>query len=224
MNVEVLGEDVVYGTGSFMQAVNAGIPKVKAYAQAGVYDPYARSPVTDHSYNPIMAAAQMAGRRKKPFNKASGFLSRIRPGPGSQGFMAKFRRTSIPVTPMTTAMKKAAMMRRSGYGDDIMYDGWLEDASKSISGFFQSDTGKVVTQAVATSVGQRLTPTQKAQWANIQEAAGISPYPVNPQTGMQNPNAFDYQKNMPYLIAGGAVLIGLIMILGTRKSRDGITA
>jgi hypothetical protein len=106
------------------------------------------------------------------------------------------------------------------YGADSAGSNIFTDMVSGISSFFKSDTGKVVAQAVASSVGQKLTPTQKAQLANIQEAAGITPMPQNYTTpGYYPSQGFDYQKNLPYLIVGGAVVVGLMMMLATKGAR-----
>lgn len=108
-------------------------------------------------------------------------------------------------------------------GDDICYgaDSMWGSFGKSVSGFFKSDTGKVVTAAVTSSIGQKLTQTQKAQLANIQEAAGITALPQNwttpaGPTVVQQPPAPSYTN---YYIVGGALLIGLVIMLGTRSRR-----
>jgi len=108
-------------------------------------------------------------------------------------------------------------------GDDICYgaDSMWDSLSKSVTGFFTSDTGKVVTAAVTSYVGQKLKPTQKAQLAHNLEAAGITALPQSWKSWTTLPVPLIPQKDniVPYLIIGGAVLVGLVVMLGTRHRR-----
>jgi hypothetical protein len=111
------------------------------------------------------------------------------------------------------------MRQRALLGDDVVYGGAWDVLTKGVTDFFKSDTGKVVTQAVTSSIGQRLTPTQKASLANLNEQMGITPMPGQYPPLPFPSQGFDWQKNAPYLIAGGAALVGLLIVVGTSKRR-----
>lgn len=80
-------------------------------------------------------------------------------------------------------------------------DNWLVSLGKSVLG----DTVK----AVVPEIVKRITPTQKAVIQQITGTTSSVTYP--PQDPMK--------ANMPYIIIGGALIVGAIVMLKTRRSR-----
>lgn len=109
--------------------------------------------------------------------------------------------------------------------DDEHLGGGFTDAlvgiGKGIAKVFTSDTGKAVTSAVLTASAGRLTPTDKANLASVQQAAGISPQVV---TGggvslIKWPSAAGDQLTsaMP-LILGGVALLGVMLVMMKQRA------
>ena len=108
-------------------------------------------------------------------------------------------------------------------GDDIAYGGdFLSSIGTGFTKFLQSDTGKVVT-TILTDVG-RTTPTDKAQIANMQTAAGLDPQALNngSRTQVIIPQASTLDKSLPYIIIGGSLLIGAILLFSTKRPRTAV--
>ena len=109
-------------------------------------------------------------------------------------------------------------------GDDITYGAdmsWLSSAWNGFTNFVTSDTGKQVTGALLNVAAERLSPTQKAQVSQMQSAAGMQPIIYNygtPQPVVL-PQPGGIKPAIPYIIIGGAVLVGAAIMLGTRKPR-----
>ena len=69
-----------------------------------------------------------------------------------------------------------------------------------------SDSLAIIGMSIGKTLGGRLTPTQKAALDKV-------------TIDLQEPKGFDFQKNMPFIIAGAAVIIGALVMFGTMKSR-----
>lgn len=110
---------------------------------------------------------------------------------------------------------------------DMEMMGGLDDIFKSVVGavktFIKSDTGKVVATAVVGTAIAAMTPTQKAQLAQAQTAAGMTPQAISAVSG--SPVAIPTGKpsfftaNAPWLIIGGVAVVGGIMMFATMKKR-----
>jgi hypothetical protein len=100
-------------------------------------------------------------------------------------------------------MKKAIrkLNLQQGYMGDDMMGGWWEDYGAPALG--------IVATIAAPVIGQRLTPTQKSI---VQQVTGTSTsIPPSP------PKKTFMEENGPYVIIGGAVLMGVIILAATRK-------
>jgi ascorbate-specific PTS system EIIC-type component UlaA len=104
-------------------------------------------------------------------------------------------------------------------GDDISYgaDSYWGSAVKTVTNFIKSDIGKVVVGTGLAVIGAKLTPTQKAQLANAQVAAGIPLVPYNNSQPVEKPDV--KKDNTSYFIVGGAVLIAGLFLFSTMKRR-----
>jgi hypothetical protein len=92
------------------------------------------------------------------------------------------------------------------------------DFFSSIGKAVSSDTGKAVTAAVLTTTAQRMTPTQKANLAIVQEAAGIPAQVVTGggSTTINLPGKTELSSALPYII-GGVALLGLFAVIAMKK-------
>lgn len=126
---------------------------------------------------------------------------------------------------LTGTGRKLTLQRRyarKGY-DESLDGGWdfITDAVKStttaLKKVMSTDTGKTIVGASLVAVGQRMTPTDKANLQQIQNAVGLNPMPY--QAVSQTPVDFGkpMSDKLPYIIIGGAVLIGALIMFGTRK-------
>ena len=116
--------------------------------------------------------------------------------------------------------------RGRGFGDDdIMMDGWLDSvgkfaatAGKSIVKLVKPPAGKIVGAAALTGVAGRLSQTQKAQIASVQEAAGMAPQVLTGggSTSIAQPIGDTLSKNLP-LILGGVAVLGLFAVIALKK-------
>ena len=104
-------------------------------------------------------------------------------------------------------------------GDDIAYgaDSFWDSSVKTVTNFMKSDTGKVAVGTGLAIISEKLTPTQKAQLANAQAAAGIPLVPYNNSQPVEKPDT--KKDNTSYYIVGGAVLIAGLFLLATLKRR-----
>ena len=95
-------------------------------------------------------------------------------------------------------------------GEDFMGAGTVQDTL--------SQAAKQVTTAFISS---KLTPTQKAKLAKLQQEYGINPLPAYQGSDVQLPQeGFDFQKNLPYIIVGGVLVIGALVMLSTKRVRS----
>lgn len=100
----------------------------------------------------------------------------------------------------------------------------FKSGSQYVQKIVQTPTGQVIASGLVTAALSRLTPTQKADLAQAQATLGMTPV-VYSNTGGVNPyNVFPpqpdtFQRNMPLIIAGGAVIVGMLFLLGTQKRR-----
>ena len=105
------------------------------------------------------------------------------------------------------------------YGRDEVYGNWLTDAYKTVSGTVSkiagSTVGKAAIQAGTTAAVNSLTPTQKAQVAQLQAMSGVTPqnFTNTSPTIVQMPGS----SMLPMYIAGGALVLGLVIMLATKK-------
>lgn len=90
-----------------------------------------------------------------------------------------------------------------GYGFGA--DNWFTQLGRTVL--------KDTTQAVIQTIGTRITPTQRAAIQQITTSVPSIP------SVQQEPQADGLKKNLPYIIAGGAVLLGVVVMIGTRKPR-----
>jgi len=82
-----------------------------------------------------------------------------------------------------------------------------------ISGLFQTvvkDTTTAFSSSLGTAVGNRLTPTQKSIVQQVTNTTSSVPRPLPKKTFLE--------ENGAYLIIGGAVLVGLIIMTKNRRS------
>ena len=78
------------------------------------------------------------------------------------------------------------------------------------------EVGTVTASAIGTAVGTRLTPTQKSM---VQQVTGTSTsVPANP------PKKSFMEENGTYLMIGGAVLLGAIVLFKTRRRSAPVVA
>jgi len=92
---------------------------------------------------------------------------------------------------------------------------FLSDVTKGISKAFTSDTGKALTSAVLETTAKRITPTQKAQIASMQEAAGINPQALTSggSTFINWPTGKTDMTTMIPLAIGGVALLALMAMM-----------
>jgi hypothetical protein len=119
---------------------------------------------------------------------------------------------------------KFAFRQAAPLGDDVVYGAGI-DLSGLWSGLtkaFTSDTGKALIGAGLDTLGRRISPTDKASVAAMQSQYGMYPgvYPggtgqyVNVPIG-RPPSGIE--KNLPYILVGGAALLGITFVVMSRK-------
>lgn len=101
-----------------------------------------------------------------------------------------------------------------GEDSDVMLGGLWDDVGNF---FTKTQVGKAVGDTVGQYVQQRMTPTQKAM---VQQVTGTSTSVPNPQP----PKKTFMEENGTYLIIGGAVLVGAIILMKTRKRSTSVAA
>jgi len=127
------------------------------------------------------------------------------------------------------------------FGDDIdrvyggcadddtveMMGGWFSDVAgtlvNAVKTVIKSPTGKALGTAIVGAAVAKMTPTQKAQLAQAQTAAGMTPQALSDVSGSQvaiptgKPSFF--AQNAPWLIIGGVTIVGGIVLFATMKKR-----
>ena len=103
-------------------------------------------------------------------------------------------------------------------GDDIAYgaESFWGSAIKTITNVAKSDTAKTIAGTAFNVIGEKLTPTQKAQLANAQVAAGIPLVPYNNSQPVGKDSSTP-KDNTSYFIVGGAVLLAAMFMFATMK-------
>ena len=103
-------------------------------------------------------------------------------------------------------------------GDDIAYgaESFWDSSVKTVTNFMKSDTGKVAVGTGLAIISEKLTPTQKAQLANAQVAAGIPLVPYNNSQPVGKDSSTP-KDNTSYFIVGGAVLLAAMFMFATMK-------
>ena len=90
----------------------------------------------------------------------------------------------------------------SDYSQEMMGGNWWDEWGQAVA--------KVVAPVIGSEVGKRLSPTQKSM---VQQVTGTSTsVPANP------PKKSFMEENGTYLIIGGAVLLGAIVLMKSRSS------
>jgi hypothetical protein len=116
------------------------------------------------------------------------------------------------------AAQARSIGRRAGlFGDDVIYGSGLDSLGLFVKNLVTGDVGKSAGAAALNTIAGKLSPTQKAQVAQIQDSLGIQALPVSNAT----PNLSEAQKPSytPYLIGGGVALVAGYFMLKTMKRR-----
>ena len=204
MNVQVLGDDVVYGF-DWMKMVP------KAFKRSSV----------GH------AAPRTVGARTSSGGWAQGMISAAKATQPTPPPSASVPQTVIgddidaTYDSGTLHQWSALAKARSGmFGDDVVYGGEnvFTRFAKGVRDTIQTPGGTAAIVA-ATSL---MSPTQKATLAELQAAMGITPQVVSgvSQTSVITPAPWlDTVKSAaPYVLLGGAALFAVVML--TKKKRS----
>jgi hypothetical protein len=239
---QTMPEQISYKPGVKKILGRSGFSPIHRYQEGSAASPYTRLG-DDVAYGGFFSRIKKAGTsfaRKLPGARAVIGRARIAPRvlqtPWSN--MLSKLPTGATFTPsssthkfMPTGLIGATLARQAKpvndttlLGDDVVYGAGL-DLSGLWSGLtkaFTSDTGKALIGAGLDTLGKRISPTDKASLAAMQSQYGMYPgvYPggtgqyVNVPIGTP-PSGFE--KNLPYILVGGAALLGITFVVMSRK-------
>jgi len=122
---------------------------------------------------------------------------------------------------LKTVFRKQAIEQGIPYrGEHLSGSIWegIGGIVKGIGKAVSSDTGRAVTSAVLTASAGRITPTDKANIAAVQQAAGIPPQTLTSggSTFIKWPTEAPQASMMVPFAIGGIALLGMMMLLVKR--------